>query len=299
MLAGTNDWTNHRERGSASLIKLLAFLSLRIGRSFGRAMLYPICVYFVAFAPRARRASRAYLGVVLGRQPSIIDVFRHLHVHAGVLLDRAFIMVDGTRRFRLRIEGLEAIKHQTELKQGCILLGAHIGSFEILRALAEEHDVSVKVMMYLNMSQKFNQVLLALNPSFADDIIPLGDPMSLIEAGQFVRGGGMIAILGDRTVGNEKTADAPFFGRMASFPIGPLLLSAALRVPVIFFAGLYEGRDSYCIRFERFSDAPEGGRRNLSAEVIAGWTTRYASFLERYCRASPYNWFNFFNIWHR
>lgn len=293
----TGDWVSHRERGSAALIKALAFLSLRIGRSFGRAMLYPICAYFAAFAPRARRASREYLSLALGRPPAIWEVFRHLHVHASVLLDRVFIMVDGTRRFDLRIEGLDLIEHQTRTKQGCILLGAHIGSFDILRSLAEEHDVSVKVMMYLNMSQKFNQVLEALNPSFADSIIPLGDPMSLIAAGQFVREGGMVAILGDRTVGDEKTADAEFFGRPASFPIGPLVLSAVLQVPTIFFVGLYEGNNSYRIRFEKLADPPVSRSRELPSEIVAAWVGRYAQCLEHCCRASPYNWFNFFDVW--
>src|SRR4030095_4661117 len=90
----TDNWVKHRESGSAALIRLLAFLSLRIGRSFGRAMLYPICMYFVAFAPRVRRASREFLSLALGRRPTIRDVFHHLHVHASVLLDRVFIMVN-------------------------------------------------------------------------------------------------------------------------------------------------------------------------------------------------------------
>ena len=293
----TENWVKHRERGSGALIKLLAFLSLRIGRWFGRAMLYPICAYFVVFAPRARRASQQYLSLNLGRAPGIRDVFHHLHVHASVLLDRIFIMASGTRRFRLHINGLEVIEHQAREKQGCILLGAHIGSFEILRSLADQHNVPVKVMMYLNMSQKFNQMLSSINPSFVDSIIPLGNPASLIEAAQFVRAGGMVAILGDRTVGNERTAEAQFFGRTAAFPIGPLLLSTVMRVPVIFFVGLYGGNNVYHIYFEKFSDPPLNQGRDLPSELVEVWVNRYAQFLERYCMLAPYNWFNFFDFW--
>jgi len=293
----TGDWVSQRERGSAALIKLLAFLSLRIGRSFGRALLYPICAYFVVFAPKARRASQEYLSLALGHPASFREVFRHFHVHAGVLLDRIFIMVDGTRRFDLKIEGLDVIGHQTKTKQGCILLGAHIGSFEILRSLADNQGVPVKVMMYLNMSRRFNQVLESLNPSFADNIIPLGDPTSLIAAGQFVSAGGMVAILGDRVVSGEKTADGTFFGRAAAFPIGPLLLSAVLQAPVIFFVGLYEGNGAYRIRFEKLSDPPLNRGRALPTEVVASWVGQYARRLEHYCRESPYNWFNFFHFW--
>jgi predicted LPLAT superfamily acyltransferase len=159
--------------------------------------------------------------------------------------------------------------------------------------------VRVKVMMYLNLSQKFNQILKSLNPSFADDIIPLGDPTSLITAGQFMRDGGLVALLGDRIVSGEKTTDAAFFGRPASFPIGPLLLSTIAHVPVVFFVGLYESSGVYSIRFEKLSDPIPGGRRALSDEVIAGWVEGYVQRLEHYCRMRPYNWFNFFPVWHR
>src|SRR5262249_29179440 len=160
---------------------------------------------------------------------------------------------------------------------------------EILRSVAEQHDVPVKVLMYLNMSQKFNQVLASLNPSFLDDIIPLGDPMGLITAGQFVRGGGMVAILGDRTVGNEETAEVDFLGRPAAFPIGPLRLSAVLQVPVIFFVGLYAGGNRYIIRFEKLSDPPVNRGRELRSDDVAAWVNQYARCLERQCLRAPYN----------
>jgi predicted LPLAT superfamily acyltransferase len=293
----TDSWVKHRERGSSVLIKLLVFLSIRIGRSFGRAILYPICCYFVAFAPRVRRASQKYLSLALGRPPTIRDVFHHLYVHASVLLDRVFLLVDGTRRFDLSFEGIQIIERQLTAKQGCILLGAHIGSFEILRALAEDHDVPVKVMMYMGMSQRLNQVLTSLNSSFLDHIIPLGDPMGLITAGQFVREGGMVAILGDRAIGNEETFEASFFGLPVAFPTGPLRLSAVLQVPVIFFVGLYEGDNVYRIRFEKLSDPPAHQNRELSSDDLATWVDRYSRCLERQCRDSPYNWFNFFDVW--
>jgi predicted LPLAT superfamily acyltransferase len=294
----TVDWTRHRDRGSAALIKLMAFVSLHAGRFVGSALLCPICAYFMIFAPAARRASREYLSLALGRTPRIWNVFRHFYVHANVLLDRVYIVVGGTRRFALRIDGLDLIENQVRSKQGCILLGAHIGSFEILRALAGDYGVRVKAMMYFNASQKFNQMLTSLRPSFTEDLIPLGDPTSLIAAGHFVRDGGLVALLGDRVVGSEKTADALFFGRPVAFPIGALLLSTIARVPIILFVGLYEGRGTYNIKFEKLSEPVPGGRHALSDAVVSAWIQAYAQRLEHYCRMRPYNWFNFFPIWH-
>jgi len=270
-----------------------------MGRQVGRALLYPICLYFLAFAPIARRSSHAYLSFALERRPTLWNVFRHLHVHASVLLDRVFTMAGGTQKFDLRVHGRNIIEDHVRDKRGCILLSGHIGSFDMLRSLAEEHDVAVKVMMYTNMSKKFNAVLETLNPGLAKAIIPLGLPTSLIAAGQFIREGGMVGILGDRLVSGEKAVEAPFFGRMARFPIGPLLLSTALQVPIVFVVSLYEGKRRYSVHFENLSEPCSERARALTDASIKEWVERYARRLEHYCRKSPYNWFNFYDFWAR
>jgi predicted LPLAT superfamily acyltransferase len=72
--------------------------------------------------------------------------------------------------------------------------------------------------------------------------------------------------------------------------------AAILRCPVFFMAGLYLGKNNYHVVFERvadFSGTPAGVR---SAAVHAA-IERYAAALDRYCRAYPYNWFNFHDFW--
>jgi len=60
------EWISNRERGSSALLRLMAFLSLRLGRSASRVPLYGIALYFFLFAPAARRQSRRYLRRALG-----------------------------------------------------------------------------------------------------------------------------------------------------------------------------------------------------------------------------------------
>src|SRR5262245_19113037 len=100
------------DRGSATLLRIAVLLSLRVGRPVGRTLLYPICLYFIAFAPSARQASIDYLTIVFGRRPRWTEVFRHFHVHAGVLLDRFFLLARGVKGFELQIEGLDVIEAQ-------------------------------------------------------------------------------------------------------------------------------------------------------------------------------------------
>src|ERR1700729_955195 len=71
-------WRDYRERGSVRLLRLMAFLSLRLGRSLSRGVLYGIAAYFFLFSPAARRHSRGFLKLALGRNPSAADRFRHI-----------------------------------------------------------------------------------------------------------------------------------------------------------------------------------------------------------------------------
>ncbi|GAH81900.1 unnamed protein product, partial [marine sediment metagenome] len=59
-----------------TLLRLMTFLSLRLGRQGSRPFLHLIAAYFFTFAPTARRHDLAYLRKVLGREPTAADRYR-------------------------------------------------------------------------------------------------------------------------------------------------------------------------------------------------------------------------------
>jgi predicted LPLAT superfamily acyltransferase len=97
-------WLGQRERGSKHAMRLLAWITLALGRRVGRWFLYPICAYFVVFSVRARRASADYLRRVLGRPPALRDIFRHYHVYASTIHDRVYLLAGKYRYFDVRLE---------------------------------------------------------------------------------------------------------------------------------------------------------------------------------------------------
>src|SRR5260370_42210977 len=129
------EWTTRRERGAVARIRFIVWLALRLGRSAARMLLYPICAYFLIFSLRSRRASRDYLARVLGRKPGPADLFRHYHSFGASALDRVFLLNDQIDRFDIRVHGEEIVLDILRQGSGCILLGAHFGSFEGGRAV--------------------------------------------------------------------------------------------------------------------------------------------------------------------
>ena len=129
------EWIGNRERGSSALLKLMVFLSLRLGRRASRGVLYGIALYFFLFAPAARRNSRRYLRLALGRAPTAADRFRHVLYFATCIHDRVYLVKQQYERFDITIEGEALMREQLESGHGAFLMGAHIGSFEVIRSV--------------------------------------------------------------------------------------------------------------------------------------------------------------------
>jgi predicted LPLAT superfamily acyltransferase len=279
------------------MVRLMTWISVTLGRKTGRCVLPLIVVYFMATAGPARRASRAYLRRALGRQPRLRDVYRHLHAFASTIHDRIYLINDRFDLFRIEVEGGELITAALRGGRGVFLMGAHLGSFEVLRALARhELGVEVAMVMYEENARKVGAALAAINPAARVDIIPLGRADSMLRVRERLDAGALVGILGDRTFGAGATTSLSFLGGPAAFPSGPFRMAAMLRHPVIFMAGLYLGGNRYRIQFEEladFSAVAAGARETL----LDSARDRYATILARHCRATPYNWFNFFDFW--
>lgn len=291
------EWLRRKERGSVFVLRAAVFLALLFGRRIARLFLPLGCLYFLAFASAARRASARYLTRALNRPATVADVFRHFHAFASCILDRVFFLANRTDDLDIRIFGEAELLALLSPDSGCILLGAHLGSFEALRSVGRNRSHhGVKMMMFEENARKITKVLTAINPRLAKDVIPLGKPGSFIAVQECLDSGNLVGILADRSLSDERLAVHPFLGAPARFPINPFRVMAILRKPVVLMVGLYRGGNRYDIHFEIFS-TPDGQDRRADAAHIDEAIRRYSARLEHYCRMAPYNWFNFYDIW--
>jgi len=290
-------WLGQRERGSRVLMKFIVALTLRAGRPTGRALLYPICAYFLLFSTRAREASRTYLGRALGRPPGWHEMFRHYLCFASQILDRVPLLTGDLDSVEYTIEGLELLEATAEGRRGALMLGAHHGSFELMRVLAHAHcPVRVRVLMHEGNADKLGSVLDPLNRSVTTQVITLGRPETMLEVRDALAAGEIVGLLADRTVAGDRVRLCEFLGAAAPFPEGPYLLAAAVGVPVLLFSAAREGDGRYRIRIELFAERIRIAREDRDA-VLQQECERFARWLETRCLQEPYNWFNFYDFW--
>ena len=290
-------WFQQQERSSEFWLKTIRWIALNLGRPVARLLLLPITLYFLFFNASCRRASQQYLQKILARKPGFLDQFRHFHCFASTILDRVYLLTEQENLLDVNIHNANVLLEKVNSGQGCILLGGHLGSFEVLRALAvHQKHFPLKVLMYVNHNEMMTRVLSVLSPEVAQTAIPLGQTDTLLRVKESLDQGDLVGMLGDRVAESDKTVRCDVLGDSAELPKGPMLMAVALKVPVIFFCGLYRGGNRYDIHFELLTDAPEVKRSERDATVEA-LTRHYAQRLEHYARKAPYNWFNFYDYW--
>ena len=297
--AAGSDWLKQQERSNLAILKLMVWISLTFGRRFGRLVLYGIAAYYVLFAPKARRYSRDYLHRALGRWAEWSDGFRHVFSFASTIHDRIYLLNDRFNLFDIEVIGAEELHAALDKQPGALLIGAHLGSFEVLRALGRGRaGLKVAILMYEENARKINATLEAINPRATEDIIPLGRMDSMLQARDRLDQGYLVGMLADRSLGGDATVECDFLGEPAPFPVGPFRMAAMLRRPVYFMAGLYLGGNRYQIHFEPLADFSATPRAEREAAIKAA-QQHYAERLSHFCRLAPYNWFNFFDFWQK
>jgi len=292
-------WRERPEGGGLAALWLIRFIALHGGRRLARALLYPVTLYFFLRRGAERRASRSFLSRARQRPASTIDVLRHLHVFASATLDRVYMLAHGERYFDLDVEGLELLHRALDSQRGMLLVGSHLGSFEAMRLLSRrQQDKPLRVVLDRQQGPAVTALLDALAPDIACGVIDGSrDPASVVLAvGEAAQQGHMIGLMADRGRPDERMAMVPFLGQPAPFPLGPWMLAAALRIPVLLCYGLYLGGNRYKLRFESFADTVSVQRADRS-EAVERWVHAYARSLERQARAHPCNWFNFYDFW--
>jgi len=291
------DWAQRPERSNMAMLRLMSWISLRLGRPAGRVVLHLITTYFLLFAPKARLASRRYLARALGRPARLGDLYRHIFSFAATIHDRVYLLTDRFDALDIRVEGEALITDIRQRGGGALLFGAHFGSFEAIRALGRNQPgLRIALAMYEDNARKINAMLAAINPAAQPEVIPLGTLDAMLRIKDRLADGALVGVLADRSLDDGPRREVSLLGSPVALPLGPFRMAAMLGVPVIFMAGLYHGGNRYTVRFLPVADFSAIDRKQRDT-AIAEAMDSYARNLERCCREAPANWFNFFDFW--
>lgn len=303
------DWTAHVERGSMAAVRLVAFLYRALGRRVLQLLVAPTAAYYFVRERASRRASRAYLERVwavpegrrrLGRRPGFTSPFRHYREFANQILDRTVLWGGGIDHFHIDHSGSEHLFALARQRRGGLLLGAHLGSFDMARQLATEYQLRLNVVMFTAHAERINRLFEQLDPSSRVRVLQLdpGSVRTAFEIKSRLEAGELVGMLADRIPAgsHEPPFTVDFLGRPAPFPRSPFRLACLLGCPSFVSLCIRTGPARYEARVEPLGPVRRVRReeRDKAAEELA---RAYVHRLEATCLRAPYQWFNFYDVW--
>ncbi|HEX4388346.1 MAG TPA: hypothetical protein VH109_06945 [Steroidobacteraceae bacterium] len=295
--AHSRHWAQTPERGNATWVAIGTYLATLFRRPLSYRVLYLVALYFFVSAPHARRHAREYLRRVLPREPRTRDVFRQVFAFATTILDRLYLSQERFEFFDISSEGEALMDEPIDRGCGAFLLGAHLGSFEMVGALGRHRrGLKVAMAMYQQQASRLTALFQAGRPGSAPEIIALGQLDAMLRIRDCLDEGKFVGMLADRTLGEAPAHRVMFLGSPTLFPLGPMRLAAALRRPVYFMTALVRGGNRYHVVLRQVADFSQGTPGGREPAVRAA-VERYAQVLEECCRSDPYNWFNFYDFW--
>jgi len=228
--------------------------------------------------PELDRTARAAL---------VRNVFRHFAVCFAdlVVANRRGGMPE---RLLAAITGGEHLEDATASGQGLVVLTAHVGNWELAgRLLARSLPRPTHVVVAPEADPAVERFLRAVPGAVR--FVTRRDPTSVLPLVGALRRGEIVAMQGDRALGNRGDVNVPFFGAPAPFPLGPFVLARAASVSVVPSFCLLGPDHRYEVRVGRPIVASEGAE----VKALGAWVAQ----LEKIVGEHPEQWFNFFDAW--
>ena len=294
-----NEWQHQQEATNAFWLKALCFCAFLFGRRMIRFLLFTIAFFYVIFAPKSREQSKQAFHRFTGKNADWQACFRNFLAFAQVSVDRLFFLAGKHQSITVNTHNTD-IFNQERLAKGAILVVSHVGSFDVLRVLAETQQLKpIHILMDTQHNPEAFKLIQTLNPEMANNMIESHQPPSTLALTlqEKINQGHMIGIMADRLHHNETAVTVNFFDGKANLPTSPWLLASVLKVPVIFCIGILNSQLAYDLNFHVLTEKITA-KRSDRQQALKGLVQSYATLLETYVRKTPDNWFNFYAFWH-
>jgi|GEM_PF-747559 len=222
----------------------------------------------------------AVLGEAQGRDPALArEVFRHFGRYLA-----EFLSAHQRERYPFVVEGLEPFEKFRGARPGPILLSAHIGNWEVAAIAVGRLGLRTGVVALPHQDPRVNQFFVEQRARCGVETIILGAGATK-QAMRFLQEGGMLGMLGDWDFAGNGLA-VSCFGRRASVPRGPAVLSLRTGAPALPVFFIREGP----WRFRFHVEPPIWPK---AGDTVESLTQRYTEILERAIRRWPTQWMRF------
>lgn len=225
-------------------------------------------------------------------------LYRNYLMLGEVLVDKIAFLVKPRVHFTFDYEGEEYLHEMAAGGKGGMLIGAHMGNWELAGNLLDRIDSKVNVLMLDAEHQSIKALLESYKVLSKFEVILIRDDFShLIKIREALERNEFVVMHGDRYVDGNGVIELDFMAAKAKFPVGPLYMASKFAVPVSFVYTLKDRATHYHFYATKPEIFPYPASLKRRREDIRVMVEKYVSNLEFMVKRYPTQWFNYFPFW--
>lgn len=264
--------------------------------------LYFVVTYYILFRPSVRVSSEYYLRHRFpekGRIGRVLDTYQMFLNMGKILVDRATVGILGPENMNLELFGREELLKIVDEDKGFILLLSHVGCWQVALSALRFLKRPVNLLLEYEAGDLDSRYFEHSGPEGLFRIIDpnshLGGTLDMLEA---LKRKEILCIMGDRVLGGRKSyVHVQFLGEEAPFPFSAFKIASAAKVPIVVFFTHKTGTKSYALEVAKIIRLPDDLGR--SGNDYIPYVTQFVREIVEYVRKHPYQFFNFYDIWHQ
>ena len=291
------EWSGKSKGGALGyrfFIALIRYTHIRVTYFFIRI----VALYYLVFTRKS--ASRFYFRKIhgFGRCRTIRSIYRNFCLLGEVLVDKVAMLSGSKTDYTFEFEGEEYLRQMSGEGKGGVLIGAHMGNWEIAGQLLDRIETPVNIVMLEAEREKIRGILDRVLVNKQIRIIPQKEDYShLYRIDDALKRNEFVVIHGDRYLPGSNTVTVDFLGKEARFPSGPLYLASKSQVPVSFVFTLKESATHYHFFATPGRLFPYPSKIKTRKSDIRQMVRSYVEVLEGMVRRYPLQWFNYYHFW--
>ncbi len=292
------NWTGKSKGTPLGYRIFIALIRINIRLAYG--LLVPVSFFYLLFSNK-KSISYFYRERLGYKDVQVItSIFKNYIQLGKVLIDKIAILSGQNKYFDFVLEGEEFLHDLVRNKQGGLLLGAHMGNWEVAGEFLDRLDSVINILMVDVENPGLKKVIENATQKRKVNIIPIKADLShIFSVVDAFKRKELVAMHGDRFVEDNKTVKVDFLGEKASFPIGPMILASKYKIPVSFVFSLKESNRKYHFYATKGKVFPNIYKPGAKQENIQKMVEVYVANLETMVKKYPFQWFNYHDFWEK
>ncbi len=291
-----SEWTGQSKGSPLGYRIFIGLINVNIKLAY--LLLKPVSFFYFLFSKKAPIKYFYSQRLGYGKIKTFISIYKNYVMLGKVLVDKIAILSGQKDKYTFDFEGEEYLHQLASSKEGGLLLGAHMGNWEVAGELLERVDSVINILMLDVEHERIKDVLSDAVREKKVNIIPIKEDMShIIGVINAFKNKELVAMHGDRFLEGVQTIDMPFLGATASFPIGAFMLAGKYNIPITYVFAAKETNTHYHFYATKPKVYALPRKPDLKEIALKEMLHDYISQVQLVVNKYPLQWFNYHPFW--